>query len=340
MSARDDLDKQRAARIAADTATARQLARGYGTAWQRIRRHLDQLLDEIEAARARGETVDAGWLAARAHLTAPFDRATLAELRVFVDLADREISAATLAAYQAGAIDAAQLVAASLPAGLAWTPPLPVAQTAEIAAALRPGAPLRSLLDQLPSAAALRARDTLIQGVALGKGTRTIGRDLQNAFAGNLARALVISRTEVIGAYRRAALTGYRQADAVVNAWVWVASLSNRTCAACVAMHGSVHPLDEDFASHPACRCSPAPVTRTWAELGFPGRRETGLQLEPGEDWFGRQDAVTQLAILGPGKQRAYREGRIRVADLAEPTLHPVWGPGLKERSLRDALAA
>ncbi len=338
MSARDDLDEQRAARRAAEARTARQLARRYGTAWQRIRAQLDELLDDIEAARARGETLDQGWLAARDHLTAPFTRATLAELRVFVDLAARDIDAATLHAYQTGAIDAAALTRASLPPGLGWTPPLAVEQTAEIAAAARPGAPLGLLLDRLPASAAITAREKLIEGVALGKGTRTIARDLEHAFAGNLSRALLISRTEVNGAYRRATLTGYRQASYLLAGWVWVASMGKRTCAACIAMHGSVHPLDEDFASHPACRCSPAPVTHTWADLGFPGQRETGLQLEPGEEWFGRQDRVTQLAILGPGKQRAYREGRIRLADLPEPTVHPVWGRGLKERSLRDAL--
>lgn len=340
MSVGDDLNEQRAARLAADSRTARQLARRYGTAWQRIRSQLDDLLDEIEHAKARGEIIDAGWLASRDHLTAPFTRATLAELRVFVDLAHRDIDAATLAAYQAGAIDAAALARASLPPGLGWAPPLAVEQTAQIAAAARPGAPLGLLLDRLPTAGALKAREKLTEGVALGRGTRTIARQLEHAFAGNLARALVISRTEVIGAYRRSALTSYQRSSDVLNGWVWVAELGKRTCAACIARHGSVFPLDEVFASHPACRCAPAPVTRSWAELGFPGIRETGLQLEPGEDWFDRQDVGLQREVLGPGKLAAYRSGRIRFADLAEPTSHPVWGPGLKERSLRDALVA
>ena len=337
MSARDKLDEQRAARLAANTATARELTKGYGASWARIRGRLDRLLTEIEQAKQRGEHIDQAWLARHGHVETA-SRTAVAETRTFVDLSRRTIDKAVLAAYQAGAIDAATLVRSTLPPGLPWQPAMPVEETVRVAQAMRPGAPLGQLLDELPGHAAEAARGTLIEGVALGHGTRRIAADLRQAFGGNLARALRISRTETISAYRRSALARYQSASNVVTEWVWVAALGARTCPACIANHGSRHPLDEAFASHPSCRCSPAPSTRSWAELGFPGIPETRIDIESGETWFARQPVNLQRQILGPGKHTAYVEGRITLADLVEPTVSPVWGAGMRERSLRSAL--
>lgn len=337
MSARDKLDEQRAARLAADAETARELTRGYGTSWQRIRSHLDSLLTEIEQAKQRGEHIDQAWLARHGHVETAA-RTAVVETRTFVDLSKRTIDKAVLNAYQAGAIDAATLVRSTLPPGLPWQPAMPVDETVRVAQAMRPGAPFGNLLDELPVHAAEAARGTLIEGVALGHGPRRIAADLRQAFGGNLVRALRVSRTETIGAYRRSAIARYQSAANVLAGWVWVASLSARTCPACIAQHGSRHPLDEAFASHPACRCAPAPLTRTWAELGFPGIPETRLEVESGETWFARQPATFQRQVLGPGKHTAYAEGRISLADLVEPTSSPVWGAGMRERSLRSLI--
>jgi len=80
-------------------------------------------------------------------------------------------------------------------------------------------------------------------------------------------------------------------------------------------------------------------VTKSWDELGFDGVKETRLELESGEDWFARQPEAAQRRVLGPGKFSAYKDGRLRLADVVQPTVDPVWGRGLRERSLRDALS-
>ena len=193
----------------------------------------------------------------------------------------------------------------------------------------------------LTDGAARVAGSPLVTAVALGRNPRETARDLRAVTGQTLARALRISRTETIGAYRRAAIERYRAHSDVLEGWVWVASLSPRTCAACLAMHGTVHSLDEPFASHPVCRCSPAPLTRTWDQLlGRPtGLRETRLVARSAVGWLDSQSRSTRLAILGPGKLRELDAGRIRLADLAQPTLHPVWGPGIRETPLRDLVA-
>lgn len=338
MTPRERLDAQRTAQAAAEARVERALAREYGAAWARIRRQLDRLLTDLEAAKARGITIDQSWLASQPRLET-LNRETRAAMGAYVDFAARRIDDAALQAALAGAIDADTLLASTLPAGLA-RPALPVEETARIIRSLRPGAPLRVLLDELGPQVSAALQEELVTGVALGRGTRQIARSMRDRSTIGLVRALRIARTETIGAYRAAAIDRYRRNPNVLEGWVWVASMSSRTCAVCIAMHGSVHPLSEQFASHPACRCSPAPVTRTWADLGFPSVAETRLSLEPGEAWFARQPAATQALILGPGKLAAYQHGDLTLNDLVARTSSPVWGAGLRERSLRDALAA
>ncbi len=338
MTPRERLDAQRAAQAAAQTKVERQLAREYGGAWQKIRRQMDGLLTELEAAKARGITIDQAWLASQPRLEI-FSGTARAAMRAYVDFAARTIDEAALQAALAGAIDAETLLASTLPAGLA-RPALPVEETARIIRSLRPGMPLRLLLDELGPQVTAALQEELVRGVALGHGTRQIARDMRDRSAVGLVRALRIARTEAIGAYRAAAIDRYRRNPRVLEGWVWVASLSSRTCAVCIAMHGSVHPLSEQFASHPACRCSPAPVTRAWADLGFPGAAETRLRVESGEEWFARQPASVQRGVLGPGKHAAYAHGDLTLADLVQRTQSAVWGDGLRERSLRAVLAA
>lgn len=340
MTAAERLAAQRAALRAQEAAAQADLARQYGPAWVRIRARMQTLIEAIAAARAAGIVVDVGWLASQGLLQG-LEQTAMVAVRAYVDVANRTISRATAAALISGAVDAEDLARASVPSGLPFDAGLPAAQLTELAASLRPGAPLRVLLDELPFDAAKRARETLVVGLAAGDNPRVIARALRTSMGGNLARALRISRTEILGAYRRAAISRYREHSGVLAGWVWIAELGPRTCAACLALHGTVHPLDEQFASHPNCRCTPAPLTKTWAELGVtdPSVKETRFSVaESGEDWFARQPRAVQLRILGPSKLAAYEDDRISLPDLVQPTLSPIWGHGIRERSLRDAL--
>src|SRR5690606_4098607 len=113
---------------------------------------------------------------------------------------------------------------------------------------------------------------------------------------------------------------------------------SDRTCPVCIAMHGTFHTLDETMDSHPACRCAMIPWTRSWEELGFPGIPDRRTRVEPGVEWFARQDAATQRRILGPAKYAAYQAGDLELMDLVGVKTHPRWGRTRFERSLRSIL--
>jgi len=329
MTPSERLASQRAAQLAADEAAARELARRYGVAWARVKADLERLTGQIAAARLAGETVDEAWLI-RHGVLERLERRVLTETQVYVDFAEGRITADQARAFAAGHADAFALVNATTPTAF-----LPLQA---IVARTTVGAPLRSLLERIAPDAAQAAADMLVEAVVAGTGPRETARALRDTLQAPLWRTLRIARTETIGAYRDGAIDTYKANRDVLEGWVWIAQLSTRTCAACWALHGTVHPVDEMFASHPNCRCSPAPRTRSWADLGFPGVPETRLDVTPGAERFAALPSSSKLRILGPGKLAAYEDGSIALDDLVQNTLSPVWGPGIRERSLRDAL--
>jgi|SRR5579872_5143545 len=66
----------------------------------------------------------------------------------------------------------------------------------------------------------------------------------------------VVARTALIEAYRSAAIAVY--AANQVDGWIWEVEGDN-PCNFCLSMDGTIHPLSEEFESHPNCRCSTTP---------------------------------------------------------------------------------
>ena len=92
-------------------------------------------------------------------------------------------------------------------------------------------------------------RRELVRGLVAGRNPRTtaarVVKRAEGGFNGGLARALTISRTETLDAYRTAAAASHKANEDVLRGWVWVAALSDRTCPACLGMNGTEHPLRE-----------------------------------------------------------------------------------------------
>lgn len=162
------------------------------------------------------------------------------------------------------------------------------------------------------TAAAIRRE--LLRGIAVGDNPRAAARrmvrSVEDRFDGGLARALVISRTEMLDAARTAAMAAGKANADVLTGWVWVAELSHRTCPACVAMHGTEHGLDEPGPlGHQQCRCARVPKTKTWAELGFPGIQDPQDATPDAVAWFDGLSADVQKSILGPKRFEAWQRG-------------------------------
>lgn len=324
--------------LAREREAAGEMVRAYGLAWQRIKGQLDNLCQQIAEAKERGENVTPSWLVQHDRLEA-LQRQVEQEIARFVQFVEGRIID-----EQAEAVRAAQAHSESLlAAGLGEPPPgvmvtfnrLHTEAVTDLVGFLQDGSPLRTLLDELGPEASQQVRRALIAGLATGQNPRVIARRVRQALGGNLARALRIARTEVLRAYREAAWRTYEANADVVKGWVWHASLSHRTCPACIALHGSFHTLDERLSGHPNCRCAMIPVTKTWEELGFKGVPESQIEVESGEDWLAKQPDDTQRQILGP-KFPAYKAGKITLKDVVGYREDPRWGPMFFERSSRD----
>jgi len=102
----------------------------------------------------------------------------------------------------------------------------------------------------------------------------------------------------------------------VVIGWRWSASYDGLICAFCLAQaDGSIHSVDEEMISHPNCRCTKAPVTRSWADLGI-GDGEDLPPTQTGEEWLREQDQETQERILGKAGRAAWLDGRFELKDV------------------------
>jgi hypothetical protein len=161
-------------------------------------------------------------------------------------------------------------------------------------------------------------RQTLFDGIMSGKSPARIAR----------RRCVLMAREEMVRAYREGSLATYRHNAELVIGWRWQAVLSPRTCACCIALHGSIHPLSEPFNSHLLCRCCAVPVSRTDLDKHGPS----------GEEWFAQQPDEVQAQILGPAHVKLYHEGLITLSDMVDRH-ETVWGATAHIRSVKELVA-
>lgn len=302
----------RAALLRGERQAASELVRAYGEVWRRIKGELDALLAERTRTERRGEPVDEGWLFQYGRLQA-LQNQVEGEIKLFAEFADPLITRQQGAAVDAALAHAEELAreqrggggegqggasTGSAPVQVQWSR-LPREAVQGVIGFTADGSPLRALLDALGPAAGQAVRDELISGVALGVHPTQIARRVKAALGDNLVRALRISRTETLRAYREATFLSYQANDQVLDGWVWLSAATARTCAACWGLHGTVHPLSERQVDHPNGRCTQAPHLK--------GAQP--VDIEAGEDQFARMEPAKQDAILGKAAGAAYRGG-------------------------------
>lgn len=331
--------------LARDRAAASDLINAYGRAWQRISLELARVNQAITARRDAGEQVSASWLLQQERYRSLQAQAET-EISKFAEFADqktRQEQAAAVQSAQEHAEALSRLALGEPPTGVyvQWNR-LPARALEQMVGFFSDGSPLREHFDRLAAGTAAKVRNVLTGGLAAGLNPRVTASALKETLGGNLVSAMRTARTETLRSYREASLESYRQNEDLVEGWVWVASLSGRTCAMCIAMHGTFHPAAETFGSHVCCRCTPVPHTKGWEEIlgRKTGIRETRPVVESGEGWFRRQNQDVQEEILGPGKLAAYRQGHVTLADLVGFREDPRWGPVRWERNIQDGAGA
>lgn len=156
-------------------------------------------------------------------------------------------------------------------------------------------------------------RRELVRGVAAGSNPKTVARQILNRvegrFNGGLARAATIARTEILDAHRRASDESRAANADVLAGWIWHAELGRRTCPACWAQNGTLHPVDEPGPDdHQNGRCTAIPKAKTWRDLGFDIDEPADI-LPDSRSTFDALPAADQRLILGPTRYEAWKAG-------------------------------
>lgn len=217
---------------------------------------------------------------------------------------------------------------------------LPKDAVEAMAGLVGPDSPLKDKLDEtFGEYVAGRVKDELLTGIAAGRSpietTRRIERNLQNGLGSGLTSVLTTVRTAQIKSYQTANHATYRANAGVVKGWVWHAELDKSTCLSCIAMHGTVHDLDETLDDHHNGRCAPLPITFSYEDLGL-DVPETVEPIESGEDWFNRQPASVQREMMGPGIYEEWEKGHFEFGDLSQRYNDPVYGEMWRQASLKE----
>lgn len=148
----------------------------------------------------------------------------------------------------------------------------------------------------------------LNEAIALGYNPSKTARMMADGLTAGLDKALVIARTEQLRAYRTGSQMQYQESGVVMQ-YQRHAAPQERTCFECIALDGKIYKTDEDFASHPNCRCFMTPVIDG---VDNPGAKT--------REWFERQAESVQRDILGAGRFDLYQNGTpldnmVRVTD-------------------------
>ncbi len=324
------VERHRRELLRMERGAASEMVRAYGAIWQRLRVEIMDLSRQYNEALAANEAITPAWVFEFGRLDT-LQRQTEAELGRFIAQAEASIIAQEREAVEAAQQHFGELLQRVSRPGLSvqWAR-LPVGATEDLVGYLRNGSPLRVLLDELGPQASQSVREGLLTGLALGQNPRDTARRVRAAFGGSLDRALKISRTETMRAYRSATLRTYRENSDIVTGWRWLAAKSPRTCPMCLAMDGTWHPLTEELNDHPNGRCAAVPALR-----GDP-RDDPGW--ETGRQWLEKQPEDVQCQVLGDAGYEAYRAGAVSLDDFVGVRRSREWGTTRRARSLVQIL--
>ena len=191
---------------------------------------------------------------------------------------------------------------------------------------LQPDGVMFQRLSRLAGTYAQEIADAILEGVGLGYNPVKVAKLIENSLGMGLTDALRWARTSQLYAYREATRANYIANSDVVQKWVWWAELDGETCASCIAMHGTLHDLDEVLDDHYNGRCAMLPYTG-----------DIPIQ-ETGEDWFNKQDEATQKQIMGDAKYEAWKEGKFEFGQLSSEHTDDVYGLMRGETPLKDLI--
>lgn len=332
-----------ALRVENDAALAR-LVQSYGRIYQRLQEKLEALQARILARQAAGEPFSVDWLRKQRRYQELMVQLR-EELERYSAVLEAEVDSLARAGIAAAERDALALTVVRMPVlgrgalRSVWNR-LPSEAVETLLGFLAEGSPLDTWLRGFGEAAAKRAGKALTESIALGFSPRDLAQVLRGQVGLPLTDALRVARTAQINAYREASRATYVANSRLVPTWTWVSALDPAgTCMACVARHGSVHPVSERLNDHDNGWCVMVPNPVSYRELGLDVEGPGMETIPTGADWFAGLGSAQQQAMLpSEAAWRAWQEGKVRVGDFLGRAEHDVWGEVVQEMSLTGIL--
>lgn len=334
-------DKFRSNLLRREAIARKAVAKAYMKAWANINNQVNVLLSAIAEAEKAGETVNRNWLLRADRLNA-LQREIETQIGQFGDAAEARIILEQQRAVLAATNQSVELIDSALGA----KPPsvdfafntLPKESFEDLVGFLQNGSPLRNLLDTLGSEASNAITDALLDGIATGRALQRIARDIRDSAGLTLTRSMKIARTEILRSYRESSRRTYAANKDIVAGWIWFSALSPTTCAACFALHGTEHSVDERLNDHVQGKCSMIPRTKSWKELGFEDLEDTRPTIQSGESAFNKLSESDKRAVLGDAGYQAWKDGAVSLQDFIGRRDSPDWGLSFYRRSLVEIL--
>lgn len=184
---------------------------------------------------------------------------------------------------------------------------------------LADGTPLNRWLRRLGPEARIASEQTIERAVVERINVGDLARELVKQTAMNERRALMVARESSFAVHRAAADLTYRSNDHLLRGKMRIERLDEKTCRACLALHGTIYPVDALMPGHPNCRRAEIPVLRI-------GR---GLQAvdKTGEQFVGEMTDRQKHAVLGSRDAvSAWESGEVALGDFVEVG-QTEWGP-------------
>lgn len=177
---------------------------------------------------------------------------------------------------------------------------------------------LAVMLDRLGTKYASSISDFILTNVAQGRNPSVWAKELASVLMIPYQDADSIARTVQIYSYRDATHYEYQQNKNIVSGWMWYSSLDERTCIACVALHGTIHPVEEKLNDHWRGRCVALPIVRgaTWQN-----------DVKRGDEYFAALDERKQRGHFGNNRlYEAWKRGDVALDDVVKTSQDPIFG--------------
>lgn len=171
-------------------------------------------------------------------------------------------------------------------------------------------------------------RNQAVRGIVEGWSPLKTARQIQQTVQSLPAhQANNLMRTLQMQSYRTGQVANMTANDDILDGHMRIAALDDRTCMACIGLHGTVLKTSDRVDDHHQGRCTSIPLVT--------GRARN---IQSGIDWFNELPEERQLKIAGRGKLDALKNGDIRWQDLQQDYSNPAFGRMIRETSLKQAL--